>query len=1425
MNPEIEITSPVPNPVLLSAEQFNEINNRFASQDQQINLLNQLLLTGLGDGSKSAKFELPPKYDGSLENYDSFVADVLAILEEKSSAYKSDTSKILFVSSLLTGKAKTWVTAKRQLAKTSSVPCLKDFLLFMNEFESFFMNRSRRELVLDELNNLKQGRTPMHEHLANLEALLIQGGFVPESNNGLQFLVNSLNSEFKLALRNAKLYRSDLEDSYQNTKTFLIQLYSNETLAKLDARRVVTPLSSPNGPIPMDLSEMTSSHNLMIEIENDDPVVAFSGWSKPIEKIKWTKLPPKEWVGVRDALLSAKCCLKCHQRCENGHPMWSVCELRDKKFNELPFNKASFSSYSLCFSSSTFLFPIFLNSHRVHALIDTGAMGFGYISMEAVKKFKFKINRAPDIQIRTFEGKIGDTSNYITESLPVKIHDCSFNVKFRVLKNLCQEVILGFEFFRSNGIKLDCKNNALSIDNSSNSNTTPLNSPKSMVTDRSTILKEKSEKAIIAVSMSSLPSLKQFSKSNGCPIYSTWVPTNDDVTSFLASAEISHNSNNNTLPTFLHSYKDVFDLSQLEKLPEYKEDFAMPIDIKTGSRLPTAVPYKLSLKEELALKAAIDEGLSSGKLELSSIAGGCPVLFVKKPDGSLRMCIDYRKLNEITESIQAILPNIDDLLCSIPVSSSPLFSKLDMKSAFGQLRIRKGDEPKTAFVTKFGKYQSKVIQFGVKNAPGHFQMIMNKLFSHLFGKGVYVYIDDILIAEPDPKKHRALLLQMLDILKKHNFVLNESKCLFEVDSVDFLGYHLSSLGVTMQHDKIAAVKNFPKPKCVKDLQRFLGLTNYYKEFVKQYSDIASPLFKLLQKDSKFVWTKQAEDAWVELKSHFTPEAILIFPDRSKPFILYTDCSKVALGAVLHQFDEGGQERAVSFFSRTLTSAEKNYPIYDKEMLAIKASFAHWRHLLIQTEHPVTVYCDHKNLTYFKNPHLLNERQSRWHEFLADFNFIIHYLPGHKNVVADALSRPSEDEIGQEKTSVLLSPDRFGHEDILGLIRSPNQYQSETSEKTNNDNDHEYYTPKDLVELATRVAHVDIFDLDPASCHVANSKTNIAKRYYTKRSNGLQRKWFGNIFLNPPYTSPQGNSNVWIHKAYDEYQAGRIKSITMLLRDASGSPYFNFVQEKFALCYLKDRIKFWNLQENCKTFARDKHVIAYLGPNTSSFEFITRSYGFVSMPTSPSLVVSPINNASPIPVVELEQQIQDKSTDELFELTFLKDIFQENSPELQAQQQPETTTVQNWPVFMFYALKNYPLPESLPIKFKKLVQMNKKFCLIKHNRLFRKIQYLDNEYEVPYVPVISRKEKLKSIHDALGHLSNDAILDSLRTRFWWPQQLKDLKDYQETCEVCQLHRRNLNSTAPNPNVAIPPCRHPILQMGARLHTRLARNRKW
>jgi len=436
---------------------------------------------------------------------------------------------------------------------------------------------------------------------------------------------------------------------------------------------------------------------------------------------------------------------------------------------------------------------------------------------------------------------------------------------------------------------------------------------------------------------------------------------------------------------------------------------------------------------------ASGEALKQGYIRPSTSPAASSFFFVAKKDGGLRPCIDYRALNQITVKFRYPLPLVPAALEHL--RGATVFTKLDLRSAYNLIRIREGDEWKTAFVTPTGHYEYLVMPYGLVNAPSVFQDFMHEVLREFLHRSVLVYIDDILIYSRSLAEHRRHVAEVLQRLRSHHLFLKAEKCTFHQPSVHFLGYIIDHSGVRMDERKVTAVREWPIPSTIKELQRFLGFANFYRRFIQHYSSITGPLTNLLRgKPKSLSWTPAATQAFETLKIAFTTAPLLVHPDPELPFIVEVDASTTGVGAVLSQ-QQGNPSKLhpCAFFSRKLNPAEINYDIGNRELLAIKLALEEWRHWLEGAKHPFTVLTDHKNLGYLRDAKRLNPRQARWALFFTRFDFTISYRPGSKNVKADALSRIHCLEENNEDPEPII-PER--------LIVSPISWSEETPPKSN-----------------------------------------------------------------------------------------------------------------------------------------------------------------------------------------------------------------------------------------------------------------------------------------------------------------------------------------------------------------------------------------
>ena len=456
------------------------------------------------------------------------------------------------------------------------------------------------------------------------------------------------------------------------------------------------------------------------------------------------------------------------------------------------------------------------------------------------------------------------------------------------------------------------------------------------------------------------------------------------------------------IPKEYHDYADVFSKDKASKLAPHRP-YDLKIDLVDGTvPPPISVMYSLSPTEQEALREFVDENLRLGFIRPSNSQHGAPVMFVRKKDGSLRLCVDFRGLNKISKKDRYPLPLISDLLAT--AGKARIYTTLDLRHAYYLVRIADGDEWKTAFRTRYGSFEWRVMPFGLTNAPSAFQRFMNDIFSDMLDVHVIIYLDDILIYSDDPTEHKKHVREVLRRLRLHGLFCKPEKCEFHQDTVNYLGFVLSKDGLTMDPSKVQTIQDWPVPRKVKDIQSFLGFANFYRRFIADYSKIVVPLTRLTRKGVPWIFSDAALHSFNTLKLAFTTAPILTHWIPDKQLIVETDASDYALGAILSIQLDSGEVHPVAFHSRTFTPPELNYDTHDKELLAIFEAFRVWRHYLEGSGIPIDVITDHKNLEYFSTTKVLTRRQARWSEYLSQFNLVIRFRPGKLGTKPDSLTR-------------------------------------------------------------------------------------------------------------------------------------------------------------------------------------------------------------------------------------------------------------------------------------------------------------------------------------------------------------------------------------------------------------------------------------
>eukprot|EP00117_Sycon_ciliatum_P033802 scpid24014/ scgid4942/ Retrovirus-related Pol polyprotein from transposon 17.6; Protease; Reverse transcriptase; Endonuclease len=479
------------------------------------------------------------------------------------------------------------------------------------------------------------------------------------------------------------------------------------------------------------------------------------------------------------------------------------------------------------------------------------------------------------------------------------------------------------------------------------------------------------------------------------------------------------------LTTLLIDNHDLFILHEDDY--GYCDIFPHKIDTSTHTPIKQAarrIPYH----RRVALQTLLDELLEKGIIQESISPWASPIVLVPKKNGSLRLCVDYRKLNGVTKPDAYPIPRVDDMLDSL--SGCKWFSSLDLASGYWQIAMDPDDRAKTAFTTPLGLYEFTVLPMGCRNGPATFQRVMEAVLRGLCNAAAEpfcrVFFDDVLNASETLSGQVLILSRVFERVRSAGLRFNLAKCSFFRSDVAFLGHRVSADGISPDPDKVSAILAWKTPKSVTAVRSFLGFAGYYRRFIRGFAQRSAPLTALTGKNAQFVWTKACDASFRALKSALSSAPVMAFPDfgpDAGPFLLDTDASKVSIGGVLSQVQDQ-VERPIAFGGRIMSKAERNYDASDREALALVFFANHFRHYLLGRE--FTARTDNTALTALRATKEPRGRKARWIEALAEFEFAVVHRPGSRHRNADGLSR------------LLAEPEAHVHSESPPLAPTPPQ---------------------------------------------------------------------------------------------------------------------------------------------------------------------------------------------------------------------------------------------------------------------------------------------------------------------------------------------------------------------------------------------------
>ncbi|KAJ4801510.1 polyprotein [Rhynchospora pubera] len=614
------------------------------------------------------------------------------------------------------------------------------------------------------------------------------------------------------------------------------------------------------------------------------------------------------------------------------------------------------------------------------ALLDSGST-HTFVNPEVIQSLRLPVNQANPMVVMVANGEkmVTDTT---CQSLKFKLQGHEFERDVRLLAIQGYDMILGLDWLTSLGpMKIDWGQGSLEF----------------CTEGKDVKLKVREETAEVKVIDGNLDIEKEVKKGSEVLIAQLFRVEEDKEEKMLPIE----------WQNIVEEYHDVF--KEPKGLPP-KRTTDHKITLLPDAKPINLRPYRFSYFQKLEIEKIVEELLKNSLIQESSSPYASPVLLVKKKDGGWRMCVDFRRLNSQTVKNKFPIPIIEDILDEL--HGAVYFSKLDLRSGYHQIRMNEEDVSKTAFRTHHGHYEFLVMPFGLTNAPATFQALMNQIFKPYLRKFILVFFDDILVYSKSLKEHQEHLKIALKILRKNAMYAKRSKCEIGATKLEYLGHVISANGVATDPKKIEAMVNWPTPKSVRELRGFLGLTGYYRRFVKHYSSIAKPLTNQLKKNS-FGWNEEAEKAFNQLKKAMVTAPVLTMPDFSQPFILETDASDKGIGAVIMQ-----GRRPIAFLSKCLGVKNQGMSTYEKEFLALLTAVQRWRHYLIGG--PFVIKTDQISLKHLLEQKVNHMMQHKGLCKLMGMDYKIEYKKGCENRVADALSRQQGRVENQDKEVVELN---------------------------------------------------------------------------------------------------------------------------------------------------------------------------------------------------------------------------------------------------------------------------------------------------------------------------------------------------------------------------------------------------------------------